>query len=84
MLDCWHDLSSASIVGAELVGDHGSWRAARLLQQTLQQAFGRFGIAPHMDDIAATREQIEQLPELAEELERPMVLLVSARKKKAR
>jgi len=45
-----------------------SRRATSLHQQTLQQAFGRFGIAPHLDDFAATREQIEQLPELAESL----------------
>ncbi|EIM26414.1 class I SAM-dependent methyltransferase [Microvirga lotononidis] len=33
-----------------------------------------------VEEFAPTREQIEQLPELAEELERPMMLLVSARK----
>lgn len=33
-----------------------------------------------VEEFAPTREQIEQLPELVEELERPMMLLVSARK----
>ena len=33
-----------------------------------------------VEEFAPTPEQIEQLPELAEELERPMMLLVSARK----
>ncbi|MGY4291643.1 SAM-dependent methyltransferase [Bradyrhizobium sp. LM2.7] len=37
-----------------------------------------------VEEFAPTREQIEQLPELAEELERPMMLLVSARKAEAR
>lgn len=31
-------------------------------------------------EFAPTREQIKEMPELAEELERPMMLLVSARK----
>ncbi len=33
-----------------------------------------------VEEFAPTREQIEQLPELAEELDRPMMLLISARK----
>jgi SAM-dependent methyltransferase len=37
-----------------------------------------------VEEFAPTREQIEQLPELAEELERPMMLLVSARKTETR
>jgi SAM-dependent methyltransferase len=37
-----------------------------------------------VEEFAPTREQIERLPELAEELERPMMLIVSARKTKAR
>ncbi|MGL9622886.1 class I SAM-dependent methyltransferase [Bradyrhizobium sp. U531] len=37
-----------------------------------------------VEEFAPTREQIEQLPELAEELERPMMLLVSARKRETR
>lgn len=36
-----------------------------------------------IEEFAPTREQIEQLPELAEELERPMMLLVSAQKTEA-
>jgi hypothetical protein len=36
-----------------------------------------------VDEFGPTREQIEQLPELAEELERPRMLLVSARKTEA-
>jgi hypothetical protein len=49
-LDCRHDQAPGSSVGAELVGDHASWRAALLLQQAPQQAFRRFGIAPRLDD----------------------------------
>ena len=37
-----------------------------------------------VEEFAPTREQIERLPELAEELERPMMLLVSARKTERR
>jgi hypothetical protein len=37
-----------------------------------------------VNEFAPTHEQIERLPELAEELERPMMLLVSARKTEAR
>jgi SAM-dependent methyltransferase len=37
-----------------------------------------------VEEFAPTREQIERLPELAEELERPMMLIVSARKTKVR
>jgi hypothetical protein len=36
-----------------------------------------------VEEFAPTREQIQQAPELAEELERPMMLLVSARRTKA-
>jgi hypothetical protein len=50
VLDCRHDLARGSSVGVELVGDHAAWRAALLLQQAPQQAFGRFGIAPRLDD----------------------------------
>jgi hypothetical protein len=34
-----------------------------------------------IEEFVPTREQIERVPELAEELERPMILLVSARKR---
>lgn len=37
-----------------------------------------------VEEFAPTREQIEQSPELAEEIERPMMLLVSARKREPR
>jgi len=37
-----------------------------------------------IEEFAPTHEQIEQWPDLAEELERPMMLLVSARKTEAR
>ncbi|MXQ14629.1 class I SAM-dependent methyltransferase [Microvirga makkahensis] len=37
-----------------------------------------------VEEFAPTREQIEQLPELVEELEQPMMLLVSARKTETR
>ena len=50
MLAPRHDLTPGSSVGAELVGDQAAWRAALLLQQTFQQAAGRFGVAPHLDD----------------------------------
>jgi SAM-dependent methyltransferase len=37
-----------------------------------------------VEEFAPTHDQIEQFPELAEELERPMMLLISARKAEAR
>jgi hypothetical protein len=46
----WHDLTSRSCVGAQLIGDHPPRRAGLLFQQTHQQAFRRFGIAPRLDD----------------------------------
>ena len=36
VLDVWHDLAPSGRVGAKLIGDHSSWRAALLLQQPLQ------------------------------------------------
>src|SRR3954471_18574276 len=38
VFDVRHDLTPGGRVRAELVGDHPSWRAALLAQQTLQQA----------------------------------------------
>ena len=50
VLDFWHDLTLGGRVGAKLVSDHPSWRAALLAQETLQQAFRRFGIASALED----------------------------------
>jgi hypothetical protein len=50
MLNRRHDLAPGGSIGAQLVGDHPPRRIALLLQQTLQQAFRRFGIAPRLDD----------------------------------
>jgi hypothetical protein len=51
MLDCWHELASGGCIRAELVRDNPSWKAALLLQQTLQQARGGLGIAACLDDL---------------------------------
>jgi len=37
-----------------------------------------------VEEFAPTRKQLEQSPELAEEIERPMMLLISARKREPR
>ncbi len=50
MIDRGDDLAPGGSIGAELVRDQSPRRGALLLQQTLQQAFGRFGIAPCLDD----------------------------------
>lgn len=52
----------------------------RTLGTTLNTLIGAGFELRRVEEFAPTREQIEQLPELAEELERPMMLLVSARK----
>src|ERR687897_26872 len=51
MLDCRYDLPPGSCIRAELVGNQPMWWTALLLQQTLQQALGRFGIAARLDDL---------------------------------
>ncbi len=52
----------------------------RTMATTLNTLIGA-GFALHrVDEFAPTRAQIEAMPELAQELERPMMLLVSARK----
>ena len=50
VLDFRHDLLPGRSIRSELVGDHPSWSAALLAQQTFQQALGRFGITPRLDD----------------------------------
>jgi hypothetical protein len=50
VFNVWHDLTSGRGVGAELVGDHSPGWAALLAQETPQQALGRFGITPRLDD----------------------------------
>ncbi|MBN9007689.1 MAG: class I SAM-dependent methyltransferase [Rhizobiales bacterium] len=56
----------------------------RTLGTTLNTLIGAGFELRRVEEFAPTREQIEQLPELAEELERPMMLLVSARKTETR
>jgi hypothetical protein len=50
MLDCRHDLPPGGCIRAELVGDQPTWWTALFLQQTLQQALGRFSVAAYLDD----------------------------------
>jgi SAM-dependent methyltransferase len=52
----------------------------RKLATTLNTLIGAGFELRGIEEFAPTREQIESSPELAEELERPMLLLVSARK----
>jgi len=52
----------------------------RKLDTTLNTLIGSGLELQQVAEFVPTREQIEQVPELAEELERPMMLLVSARK----
>ncbi len=51
VFDVWHDLALGSRVGAELVGDHSSWRAALFPQEAPQQALGCRGIAAPLHDL---------------------------------
>src|SRR5688572_28250671 len=51
MLNRRHDLAPGGSIGAQLVRDHPPRGTALLLQQTPQQAFGRFGVAPRLDDL---------------------------------
>jgi len=51
MLDPWHDVTAGGSIGAQLVRNQPPRRAALPLQQALQQALGRFGIAPRLDDL---------------------------------
>jgi hypothetical protein len=51
VFDCRHDLTLGSRVGAELVGDHSSWRAALFPQEAPQQALGCRGIAARLHDL---------------------------------
>jgi hypothetical protein len=51
VLDCRHDLAPGGRIGAQLVRDYPPRGTALLLQQTLQQAFGRLGVAPALDDL---------------------------------
>jgi len=51
VLAFWHDLTSGSGVGAELIRDHPSWWATLLAQQPLQQALGSLGVAAALNDL---------------------------------
>jgi hypothetical protein len=50
MLGRWYHLVSSGCVGAKLIGDHPSWRAALFLQQADQQTLGGLGVAAALDD----------------------------------
>jgi hypothetical protein len=63
-----HDLTLGGRVGAKLVGDHSSGWAALLAQETPQQALGRFGITPRLDDL------VEDVPILVDSRPEPMLL----------
>lgn len=52
----------------------------RTLGTTLNTLIGAGFALRRVEEFAPTREQVEQMPELAEEMERPMMLLVSARR----
>ena len=52
----------------------------RTLGTTLNTLIGAGFTLRRVEEFAPTREQVEQMPELAEEMERPMMLLVSARR----
>src|SRR3712207_3197439 len=51
MLNRRHDRAPGGRKGAELIRDHPSRWAALPLQQTLQQAFGRLGVTPRLNDL---------------------------------
>src|SRR4051812_30935168 len=50
MLDAGHDLPLGRGIAAQLVGDQHTRRAALLLQQLAQQAFGGFLVAPALNE----------------------------------
>ena len=50
VFDFWHDLTPGGSIRAQLIGDNPSGWTALLPQQPLQQALGRFGVAPRLDD----------------------------------
>ena len=68
VLDFWHNLALGSRVGAELVGDQSPRWAALLPQETLQQAFGRLGVASVLDDL------IEHIAVLIDRPPQPVLL----------
>ena len=72
MLDPRHDLPLGGCIGAEFIRDHLSRQAALPLQQTLQQAFGRLGVAPRLDDL------IEDLAILIDGPPQPVLLAGNA------
>ena len=64
VLDAGHDLPLGGTVAAQLVGDQHTRRAALLLQQLAQQAFGGFLVAPALDqDIENEAFLIDRAPE---------------------
>jgi hypothetical protein len=72
MLNRRHDLAPGGSIGAEVIRDHPSRWAALPLQQTLQQAFGRLGVAPRLDDL------VENVSTLIDGTPQPMLLTGSA------
>jgi hypothetical protein len=68
VLNGWHDLTLGGSIRAKLVGDHSSGWAALLAQETPQQALGRFGITPRLDDL------VEDVPILVDSPPEPMLL----------
>src|SRR3954470_8381147 len=68
VFDVWHDLTSGGSIRAELVGDHPSWRAALFLQKASQQALGRRGVAPALDNL------VEPIPVLLAAPPQPVLL----------
>ena len=51
VFDVWHNLALGGCVGAALIGDHPSWRAALLPQEAPQQALGCRGISAGLHDL---------------------------------
>lgn|SRR5690554_2627469 len=56
----------------------------RTLGTTLDTLIDAGFVLRRVEEFAPTRKQLEQSPELTEEIERPMMLLISARKREPR
>lgn len=59
----------------------GVLKQHRTLASTLNTLIGAGFELRRLEEFAPTQEQIAEIPELAEELERPMMMLVSAHKR---
>ncbi len=68
MFDRRHDLSPGDGVGAELVGDHHTWRLALLFQQLAHQPLGRLGIS------AALHQNVQHKAALVDGPPEPLLL----------